>query len=168
MDNVTNYYESMLMILLFYNRFGESETPASLMLLSSLVTLIDESFDLIGKSILASWKLILLLVFGLVSSYYIVAVIAFEPLIEKFYYWITPATYMIDCFHSIQFSHLLLIFIGYMSAVYFLWTSNRALIFQVPDSFNILYIYLANKFSHQTALEPIKRSNILYERLCLL
>ena len=148
MDNVTNYYESMLMILLFHNRFGESETPASLMLLSSLVTLIDESFDLIGKSILASWKLILLLVFGLVSSYYIVAVIAFEPLIEKFYYWITPATYMIDCFHSIQFSHLLLIFIGYMSAVYFLWTSNRALIFQVPDNFNILYIYLANKFSH--------------------
>ena len=127
----------MLVIVLFYHRFGESDTPASLMLLSSLVTLIDESFDLIGKSILASWKLILLLVFGLVSSYYIVAVIAFEPLIENFYYWITPATYMIDCFHSIQFSHLLLILIGYMSAVYFFWNSKRALIFQVPDYFNI-------------------------------
>ena len=110
------------------------------MLLSASITAVDHNFDLIGRSILASWKLILLLVLGLVSSYYLVAVIAFQPLIERFYFWITPATFMIECFHNIQLSHVVLMVVGHLTVLFFFWDPNKALMFQVCTKKHLYYI----------------------------
>ena len=121
-------------------RLGESEHPASLMLLSSSVTTIDKCFDFIGGGIWSSWKLILLLVFGLVSSYYIVAVIAFQPLIESIKFWTTPATAMIHCFQNIQITHVVLTIIGYLSLVFFFWSQDKTLMFQVYISINCMSV----------------------------
>ena len=130
----------------YIKRLGQSENPASLMLLSSSVTAIDKSFDFIGGGIWSSWKLILLLVFGLVSSYYIVAVIAFQPLIESIKFWITPATTMIHCFQNIQITHVFLTIIGYLSLVFFFWSHDKTLMFQVYIRMNkamvCLYLFL--------------------------
>ena len=101
------------------------------MIISSSITSIDKVFDHIGGRIMASWKLIFVLVLGLVSSYYIVAVIAFEPLIETFYYWTTPATFMINCFQNIEISHLFVVIVGYLIIVFFFWDPQMAILFQV-------------------------------------
>ena len=112
-------------------RLGASETPTSLLLLSSFITGIDQTFDSIGSRVLSSWKVICLLVVCLVSSYYIVAVIAFEPLLETFYFWITPATFIINCFQHLEASHVLVIVIGYLTLVFFCWKPEHSTIFQV-------------------------------------
>ena len=101
------------------------------MIISSSITSIDKVFDHIGGRIMASWKLIFVLVLGLVSSYYIVAVIAFQPLIESFYYWTTPATFMINCFQNIEMSHLFVVILGYLIIVFFFWDPQMAILFQV-------------------------------------
>ena len=112
-------------------RLGNSETPASLMILSSSITAIDKVFDHIGGRIMASWKLIFLLVLSLISSYYIVAVIAFQPLIEAFCYWITPITVMINCFQNLEISHLFVVIVGYLTIVFFFWDPQKVILFQV-------------------------------------
>ena len=101
------------------------------MILSSSITAVDKVFDHIGGRIMASWKLIFILVLSLISSYYIVAVIAFQPLIEAFCYWITPVTVMINCFQNLEISHLLVVIVGYLTIVFFFWDPQKAILFQV-------------------------------------
>ena len=83
---------------------------------------------------MASWKLIFLLVLSLVSSYYIVAVIAFQPIIETVYYWTTPATFVINCFQNIEITHLFVVIVGYLTVVFFFWNPQKAILFQVCRS----------------------------------